>query len=72
MYRDLKGNGFGDIVNFELIRRDWKVDHLRARPNDRMVAHTGFITVAKRVSEARDPEAEMPDEDTEPVENEME
>jgi tRNA (adenine57-N1/adenine58-N1)-methyltransferase catalytic subunit len=62
MYRDLKGNGFGDIVNFELIRRDWKVDHLRARPNDRMVAHTGFITVAKRVSEAREPEAEGTDE----------
>ena len=53
MYRDLKANGFGDIINFELMRRDWKVDHLRARPNDRMVAHTGFITLAKRVSEAR-------------------
>ncbi|MFZ2448596.1 MAG: tRNA (adenine-N1)-methyltransferase [Syntrophobacteraceae bacterium] len=52
MYRDLKANGFGDIVNFELIRRDWKVDHLRARPHDRMVAHTGFITVAKRVAAA--------------------
>jgi tRNA (adenine57-N1/adenine58-N1)-methyltransferase catalytic subunit len=57
MYRDLKANGFGDIVNFELIRRDWKVDHLRARPNDRMVAHTGFITVAKRVSESRGEDA---------------
>jgi tRNA (adenine57-N1/adenine58-N1)-methyltransferase len=54
MYRELKANGFGDIVTFELMRRDWKVDQLRARPNDRMVAHTGFITMAKRVSEARD------------------
>jgi len=50
MYRELKANGFGDIVNFELIRRDWKVDQMRARPFDRMVAHTGFITVAKRVA----------------------
>ncbi|MGA2401623.1 MAG: hypothetical protein ABSG91_07930, partial [Syntrophobacteraceae bacterium] len=46
-------NGFGDIVHFELLRRDWKIDQLRARPFDRMVAHTGFITVAKRVSAAR-------------------
>lgn len=52
MYRELKANGFGDIVNFELIRRDWKVDQMRARPFDRMVAHTGFITVAKRVAAA--------------------
>ncbi|MEM5787708.1 MAG: hypothetical protein AAGU11_10340 [Syntrophobacteraceae bacterium] len=50
MQRELKANGFGDIVHFELMRRDWKVDHLRARPFDRMVAHTAFITVAKRVA----------------------
>ncbi len=52
-HRQLQTNGFGDIVHFELLRRDWKVDQLRARPFDRMVAHTGFITVAKRVSTAR-------------------
>ena len=51
--RQLKINGFGDIVHFELLRRDWKIDQLRARPFDRMVAHTGFITVAKRVSAER-------------------
>jgi tRNA (adenine57-N1/adenine58-N1)-methyltransferase len=52
-HRQLQANGFGDIVHFELLRRDWKVDQLRARPFDRMVAHTGFITVAKRVSAER-------------------
>ena len=52
-HRHLQANGFGDIVHFELLRRDWKVDQLRARPFDRMVAHTGFITVAKRVSALR-------------------
>ena len=51
--RQLQVNGFGDIVHFELLRRDWKIDQLRARPFDRMVAHTGFITVAKRVSSTR-------------------
>ncbi|HYA41136.1 MAG TPA: hypothetical protein VEF34_07520 [Syntrophobacteraceae bacterium] len=49
-HRHLQTSGFGDIVHFELLRRDWKVDLLRARPFDRMVAHTGFITVARRVS----------------------
>jgi tRNA (adenine57-N1/adenine58-N1)-methyltransferase len=52
-HRQLQMNGFGDIVHFELLRRDWKIDQLRARPFDRMVAHTGFITVAKRVSSTR-------------------
>jgi tRNA (adenine57-N1/adenine58-N1)-methyltransferase len=52
-HRQLQSNGFGDIVHFELLRRDWKVDRLRARPFDRMIAHTGFITVAKRVSSVR-------------------
>jgi tRNA (adenine57-N1/adenine58-N1)-methyltransferase len=52
-HRYLQANGFGDIVHFELLRRDWKIDQLRARPFDRMVAHTGFITVAKRVSATR-------------------
>jgi len=51
--RQLQANGFGDIVHFELLRRDWKIDQLRARPFERMVAHTGFITVAKRVSAER-------------------
>jgi tRNA (adenine57-N1/adenine58-N1)-methyltransferase len=53
MNRQLLSNGFGDIVHFELLRRDWKVDKLRARPFDRMVAHTAFLTVAKRVSAER-------------------
>jgi tRNA (adenine57-N1/adenine58-N1)-methyltransferase len=53
-HRQLQANGFGDIVHFELLRRDWKVDQLRARPFDRMVAHTGFITAAKRVSSVRE------------------
>jgi tRNA (adenine57-N1/adenine58-N1)-methyltransferase len=68
-HRQLQENGFGDIEHFELLRRDWKIDRLRARPFDRMVAHTGFITVAKRVSADRgDPLASDPaqEEDTGP------
>ncbi|MGC8492418.1 MAG: tRNA (adenine-N1)-methyltransferase, partial [Syntrophobacteraceae bacterium] len=63
--RHLQENGFGDIVHFELLRRDWKIDRLRARPFDRMVAHTGFITVAKRVSADRGEPVENGVEDAE-------
>ena len=48
MYRELKANGFANITNFELLKRDWLFDERRARPNDRMIAHTGFITVARK------------------------
>lgn len=48
MYKDLKHNGFANIRNFELLKRDWLIDERRARPNDRMIAHTGFLTVARK------------------------
>ncbi len=49
MHRELKDSGFANLLTFELIQREWKVDELRARPVDRMIAHTGFITVARKV-----------------------
>lgn len=48
VFRELKANGFASINTFELLKRDWMVDERRARPKDRMIAHTGFITVAKK------------------------
>lgn len=48
-FRELKAKGFANMATFELMKRDWKVDEIRARPMDRMIAHTGFITVAKKV-----------------------
>lgn len=71
-HRQLQANGFGDIVHFELLRRDWKVDRLRARPFDRMVAHTGFITVAKRVSADRGEGVENDSETEEDAQQELE
>jgi len=47
-FRQLKSHGFVNITTFELLRREWLVDELRARPADRMIAHTGFITVSKK------------------------
>lgn len=51
-HRELKTNGYIHIQTFELLKRDWMIDALRARPVDRMVAHTGFLTVAKKVNRA--------------------
>ncbi len=49
-YRELKAHGFTHIHCFELMERGWLVDDRRARPKDRMIGHTGFITVAKKIS----------------------
>lgn len=48
VFKELKAHGFANIRTFELLKRDWLIDERRARPIDRMVAHTGFITVAKK------------------------
>jgi tRNA (adenine57-N1/adenine58-N1)-methyltransferase catalytic subunit len=48
VFKELKAHGFANIRTFELLKRDWLVDERRARPIDRMIAHTGFITVAKK------------------------
>jgi tRNA (adenine57-N1/adenine58-N1)-methyltransferase catalytic subunit len=48
VYKELKAHGFANIRTFELLKRDWLIDERRARPIDRMIAHTGFITVAKK------------------------
>lgn len=53
MWRELKAHGFANVNTFELLKRDWKIDELRARPFDRMVAHTGFIMVARKVHRNR-------------------
>jgi hypothetical protein len=42
------------------------VDELRARPFDRMVAHTGFIMVARKVQRQR-PAAAAPEKAADPT-----
>jgi len=41
--------GFGAVQSFEMLQRFWHVKGLSIRPEHRMVAHTGFIVVARRV-----------------------
>ena len=40
---------FGLIRTFETLLRNWNVDGRSVRPDLRMVAHSGFITVARRM-----------------------
>ncbi|MGD9505916.1 MAG: tRNA (adenine-N1)-methyltransferase [Syntrophobacteraceae bacterium] len=63
-YREMKLHGFTNICTFELLKRDWMIDQLRARPTDRMVAHTGFIMTAKKggaLMSGQIPEENAPD-----------
>jgi len=45
----LPGGGFEHLETFEVLHRSWHVTERSVRPDHRMVAHTGFITVARRV-----------------------
>jgi tRNA (adenine57-N1/adenine58-N1)-methyltransferase len=40
---------FGAIESFETLQRFWHVERLSVRPEHRMVAHTGFIVVARSI-----------------------
>ena len=60
---------FLDITSFEAMLRTWNVEGRSVRPDHRMVGHTGFVTVARKVesldgdaaaSPVPDPVAENP------------
>ncbi len=44
--------GFACIETMESLMRFWHIKGLSVRPQHRMVAHTGFVTVARRVARA--------------------
>ncbi len=46
----LEPAGFEHLESFEVLRRSWHVTERSVRPDHRMVAHTGFLTVARRVT----------------------
>lgn len=47
----LDGSGFGLGETSELLRRTWHVEARSVRPDHRMVAHTGFLTTARRLAD---------------------
>jgi len=44
----LERAGFTDLATFEVLFRSWHVTARSVRPDHRMVAHTGFITVGRK------------------------
>ena len=44
------GNGFQHVETFETLKRGWHVSERSVRPDHRMVGHTGFISIARRVA----------------------
>jgi tRNA (adenine57-N1/adenine58-N1)-methyltransferase len=44
----LEPSGFEHLESFEVLHRSWHVTATSVRPDHRMVAHTGFVTVARR------------------------
>ncbi len=64
----LAGSAFGLEETFEVLVRTWHIEGRSVRPDQRMVAHTGFITTARllaphaflRRRAEREPESEPP------------
>jgi tRNA (adenine57-N1/adenine58-N1)-methyltransferase len=57
--------GYALVETFETLLRPWNIEGPSVRPFHRMIAHTGFLTVARRVvpeEGARPPGAHEPDE----------
>ena len=43
-----RANGLKQVLTTEVLHREWHVEDRAVRPDHRMVAHTGFITVARK------------------------
>ena len=54
----LEEHGFEHLETFEVLHRPWHVTRRSVRPDHRMVAHTGFLTVGRRL--AADPMPSAP------------
>jgi tRNA (adenine57-N1/adenine58-N1)-methyltransferase len=54
--------GWAMISPFEALVRPWHIDGRSVRPDHRMVAHTGFITTARRIIPLPDPAEVYPSE----------
>ena len=47
----LEGQGFEHLETFEVLHRSWHVGSRSVRPDHRMVAHTGFLTIGRRLAD---------------------
>jgi tRNA (adenine57-N1/adenine58-N1)-methyltransferase len=60
----LHAHAFGLAETVEILRRTWHIDGRSVRPDHRMVAHTGFLTSARRLTKPMHirPEVEADDD----------
>jgi tRNA (adenine57-N1/adenine58-N1)-methyltransferase len=42
-------DAFVELMSFEAFLRTWNIDGRSVRPDHRMIGHTGFVTVARKV-----------------------
>jgi tRNA (adenine57-N1/adenine58-N1)-methyltransferase len=49
---ELSAQGFGMVDTIEVLNRGWHIEGQSVRPDHRMVAHTGFLTSARLLSQA--------------------
>src|ERR1041384_1822101 len=54
-----RARGFGMVETFETLLRTWAVQGRSVRPDHRMVAHSGFITVARKIESGFWPAAQV-------------
>ncbi|HET7235575.1 MAG TPA: tRNA (adenine-N1)-methyltransferase [Actinomycetota bacterium] len=60
---ELEETGYDHLETFEVLHRSWHVTARSVRPDHRMVAHTGFLTVARKIGhhlERPDPRVPYP------------
>ena len=55
----LDAYGFGMAETVEILRRTWHIEGRSIRPDHRMVAHTGFLTFARRLVVEEDREVKF-------------
>jgi tRNA (adenine57-N1/adenine58-N1)-methyltransferase len=48
-YKELKEYGFGDIICFETIKREFQLKTNAIRPSTRIIGHTGFLIFARKL-----------------------
>jgi tRNA (adenine57-N1/adenine58-N1)-methyltransferase len=46
----LRETGYSSVETFEVLLRTWHVSDRSVRPDHRMVAHTGFISIARKLA----------------------
>jgi tRNA (adenine57-N1/adenine58-N1)-methyltransferase catalytic subunit len=46
----LRASGYAEVETLEVLLRTWHVAPRSVRPDHRMVAHTGFVTVARKMA----------------------